>query len=225
MTTFFFRSLVGCLIAFAFVAHSEAKAGIIITWGETISPIGVSRPQDNPTHQRVYVGFKYKYSGVFWLDLWTSDGTYCIYEGKKYYPIPAAEAARLISIPESELTKPFLYQVPLGWLVLGVPIAGFIALFARACALDRKAIRKRHANELTQGHTNLSQTPTQVGSEELDNLENVQQIIKRWQEDACSTGILDKDALAKLPPDEQAVLKKLSAFVEEGLRKAPENTN
>jgi hypothetical protein len=100
--------MLGCLIAFAFAAHSEAKAGIIITWGETISPIGVTRPMDNPTHERVYVGFKYKYSGAFWLDLWTSDGTYCIYEGKKYYPIPAAEAARLLSIPESELTKPFL---------------------------------------------------------------------------------------------------------------------
>ena len=63
------------------------------------------------------VGYKYGYWGVFWIDLWTHDGTYCLYEGDRYKPIEPAEAARLLGKSEGELSKPFLYRVPLGWFL------------------------------------------------------------------------------------------------------------
>jgi hypothetical protein len=129
------RSLAGILVAYALLSPStaSAKGFVLVTWGETISHVGdVSSPnKQNPGPNKI--GYKSSYFGVFWIDLWTWGGTYCVYEGKRYGPIQPAEAARLLSKQESELSTPFLYRVPLGWLIFG-PLIVIGIIFA---ALDK----------------------------------------------------------------------------------------
>ena len=55
-------------------------------------------------------------------------GEYCVYEDQRYRVITLAEAAQLLGKSESQLGKPFLYRIPLGWLIFG-PIFG-LAIFA-----------------------------------------------------------------------------------------------
>ena len=65
------------------------------------------------------MGYKYGYFGVFWIDLWTWGGEYCVYEGNRYRPIQPAEAALLVGKQQRELSTPPGYRFPLGWLILG----------------------------------------------------------------------------------------------------------
>jgi hypothetical protein len=118
------------LAAFALLSPSEVSARgiVLVTWGETISHVGEASPQAGNMHGSNKVGYKYGYWGVFWVDLWTHGGTYCIYEGKRYNPISPAEAARLLGRSEDELSTPFLYRIPLGWLIFGpLIVIGIIA--------------------------------------------------------------------------------------------------
>jgi hypothetical protein len=120
MIAYGWRALVGGLVGFALWSPSQASAGfVLVTWGESISHIGHASPQAKQTHGSSQVGYKYGYWGVFWLDLWTHGGTYCVYDGDRYSPIQPAEAARLLGKREDELSTPFLYRVPLGWLIFG----------------------------------------------------------------------------------------------------------
>jgi hypothetical protein len=98
---------------------AQAKGVILITWGDTISHLGDVAPQHRPHAPLKQVGFKSSYFGVFWLDLWTWGGEYCIYEDKKYISLEPAGAAHLMGVSESDLRKPFLYTFPLGLLILG----------------------------------------------------------------------------------------------------------
>jgi hypothetical protein len=120
MTMHFWRygaiALVGC----ALLSPAQARAGVIlITWGDSISHVGDVSPQNKPGLPVAKVGYKYGYWGVFWLDLWTHSGTYCVYEGNRYNALTPAEAARLLGKSESDLSTPFLYKVPLGWMIFG----------------------------------------------------------------------------------------------------------
>lgn len=106
------------------------KADFLITYGETVNFAGDLAKSTN-TKQKV--GFKYSYFGFFWLDLWTWDGSYCIYEPtsiishKIFKVIDLQEAARITGKNESEFGKPFLYKYPLGlFLIIIVGLFGLI---------------------------------------------------------------------------------------------------
>ena len=121
MTRYRWHGLVGGLIAFALFSPPDANAKgiILITHGETIDHIGDVPAGIEKSQGINKVGYKYGYWGVFWINLWTHSGTYCIYEGDRYSPIPAAEAARLLRMRQADLGAPFLYNVPLGWMLIG----------------------------------------------------------------------------------------------------------
>jgi hypothetical protein len=121
MTACSFRILAGIAVAFALLSPGEASARgfVLVTWGDTVSHVGNAPPQAKQSHGGSNVGYKYHYWGIFWIDLWTSDGTYCVYEGNRYNPISSAEAAKLLGKSESDLTTPFLYRWPLGWMIFG----------------------------------------------------------------------------------------------------------
>ena len=122
MTRTFALGRIG-LAAIAFVVltagESGAKGLILFTWGETISPVGDVSPSKRNEVGVDKVGFKYAYHGMFWLDFWRSDGTYCVYEGDKYVAIEPAMAAMFLGKKEDELSRPFFYHVPPGLLVAG----------------------------------------------------------------------------------------------------------
>jgi hypothetical protein len=113
--------LAGVLVACALFSPVQASARgfVLVTWGDTIKHVGDAEHEAEGGRRTIRVGFKYGYWGVFWLDLWTHGGTYCVYEGKRFSPLQPHEAARLLGKDESELGKPFLYCVPLGWLIFG----------------------------------------------------------------------------------------------------------
>jgi hypothetical protein len=121
MMAYFWRSFAGGVVALALLspAVASAKGFVLVTWGETITRIGTASAQAKQAHVSSNVGYKYRYFGVFWVDLWTHGGTYCVYDGKLYEPISSAEAARLLGKSESELGAPFFYHVPLGWMIFG----------------------------------------------------------------------------------------------------------
>ncbi len=123
------------LLACAFLSPSQARAGaVLVTWGDTISHLGDVSPEHRHVAGAAKVGYKSSYWGVFWIDLWTWGGTYCVYEEKRYRPVNRAEAARLTGKPESALAAPFLYHVPLGWLIFG-PL---FALAIAGAVLDKR---------------------------------------------------------------------------------------
>jgi hypothetical protein len=90
-------------------------------------------PAGGPPLPANKVGFHYRYFGVFWLDLWTWDGNWCLYQGDRYWTLEKGQAALLLGKPESDLSKPFLYTFPLGLLIL-VPL---MVLGAAASIFDR----------------------------------------------------------------------------------------
>jgi hypothetical protein len=71
------------------------------------------------------VGYKYSYAGVFWLDIWTWDGEFCVYKGgglmddTSYVSIDKATAAELMGKTEDQIGIPFVYRFPLLLLILG----------------------------------------------------------------------------------------------------------
>jgi hypothetical protein len=121
------------LVSAAFLlgpAHAEAA---LITRGNTIKHIG-----DAPDGS-VTVGFRYRYWGIFWIDLWTWDGEYVVYEDKRVkQKLSPAEAAEILSVPESELATPFLYRFPLGLIIL----SGVGMLIVFGSIAEKRAKRK-----------------------------------------------------------------------------------
>jgi hypothetical protein len=143
MTASFWQWAVGVVVGFALLSRGEASARgfVIVTWGDTISHVGDAPAQTKQSHGSSQVGYKYGYFGVFWIDLWTHSGTYCVYDGRMYTPIASAEAARLLGKSESELSTPFLYRWPLGWMIFGpLIVIGIIS----------EALSKRGRNEVAE---------------------------------------------------------------------------
>lgn len=137
------RGLALAVAAFFFLSpgRASAKGIILITHGDTINRVAeVKDPhllqllRKTGEWKNPAVGYKYSYFGIFWLDLWTWGGEYCIYEDKKYDPLTPELAALAAGVSESELKKPFLYRFPLGLTIL----VGIVALAAPLAWLRRR---------------------------------------------------------------------------------------
>lgn len=70
------------------------------------------------------IGFKYEYFSIFFLDLWTGEGEYVLYEGDRYFPLTEAHLTS-IGTSSDELGKPFLFYVPLGLVAVVLLLGGF----------------------------------------------------------------------------------------------------
>lgn len=131
------------VIALALLSPSpaEARGIIIITSGERIELVGGISNTVKHDYGYPEVGYMYHYNGIFWIDLWTHSGTYCVYEGVRYNPITPAEAARLLKAgSESELSRPFWYKVPLGWSIIGVLTVVWLVWMAATSTGSRKRL-------------------------------------------------------------------------------------
>lgn len=140
MTNRVWHCLASGLIAYSlfFPSTANARGIVLITRGESIDQVGDVSPEVRRTEGDIKIGYKYGYWGAFWVNLWTYGGTYCVYQGDRYNPIEPAVAARLLGKRQDELSPPFLYRVPLGWLILGPLIVTWIIL----SSLDKRSGEK-----------------------------------------------------------------------------------
>jgi hypothetical protein len=161
------------------LSPSPARAvPILITQGETVSEMGQVQPKHrNLPLPAMNVGFKYSYFGIFWLDLWTWDGTWCLHNGNQYWPLNAAQAAEFLGTSESELSTPFLYKFPLGLDI----IAGIIVFACLKRVLFKpppnpvaevmQDARYRQAVSLFYQELNRPDAPAPAAGPQLDNPE------------------------------------------------------
>jgi hypothetical protein len=121
--------------AWLWSADAHAKGIILITHGDRINHTSEVTPAvwqaaagKLPARN---VGYKYSYFGIFWVDLWTWGGTWCLYKGNQYWPLTAEQAALFLGKSEKDLSRPFLYLCPLGLdiivplIVLGLVVKVF----------------------------------------------------------------------------------------------------
>jgi eukaryotic-like serine/threonine-protein kinase len=88
--------------------------------------------------------------------------------------------------------------------------------------LDGEARSRLRNQALDWLQADVAHWSKQAGSEKPNDLALVRQTLTHWQDDADLVGIRDKDAVAKLPVDEQEACKKLWTDVEALLKKAQE---
>jgi len=101
----------------------QAKGIMIITHGESVLhyadlPTEVRANLKTETGHDLNVGYLYSHFGIFWLDLWTWDGQYCLYEGDDVLRLTPEQVAEVMSTTPDKLGKPLLYTFPLGLLIL-----------------------------------------------------------------------------------------------------------
>ncbi len=111
-------SVLAFLVLCAGPGRAEAGIG---SWGDAVAYVGDGGHEAWMIGQSQDVGYKYSHVAMLGLNLWAWDGTYCVYQRfeKKYVPISAAEAARLLHKDERELQPPFEYRCPLGLFIFG----------------------------------------------------------------------------------------------------------
>jgi len=104
--------------------RAEARMGIVIfNHGEDIKEIGAvvdEHVEDvrEATGTSPSVGFIHDGFGLFWLNVWTWNGRYCLYEGDQYWELEPAYAALLLGVAQSELSSPLFYRFPPGLFAL-----------------------------------------------------------------------------------------------------------
>jgi hypothetical protein len=133
--------LLAVATALSWPADSFAAKVVLITRGDSFSHLGEMTAKNGPAPMpgidRMSVGYKYSYVGVFWLDLWRYDGEYCLYQDKEYVPIPKELAAVFLGVKEDQISEPFFYHLPPGLIIVGVLVVFGVG------AVIAKQIRKQ----------------------------------------------------------------------------------
>ena len=156
------------LTALPVEAPAPVVAGVplLITHGDTVKKVA-DIPEDRKELVRTAtgeadlgVGYRYSYFGIFWLDLWTWDGKFCLSRDLNVLELDEEQFQMLIGKPTSDYSPPWLYRFPLGLvLVVGfgtmIGVSGFLAQHAEAKAAKHLAMlqedhRYRQAMEIFQ---------------------------------------------------------------------------
>ncbi len=135
MTRVLFRFLP--LLAFVLVClpQSEAQARrglVLITSGDNIEHIAdldpeVAKEVEPALGTGIAVGYHYEQFGLFFLEIWTSDGQFVLYRDDEYWELPDAEIAKAAGVETiDDLSKPFFYSFPLGLIIVSVLVVVFI---------------------------------------------------------------------------------------------------
>lgn len=127
------------MLTYAPMRAEAAKVPFLITTGDSITNIGQVPADAKPAIERltqpgVEVGFVYSYFGLFWLDAWTWDGQYCLYQGKTIWKLTPLQAAKILGVAQDKLSTPLLYRFPslLVLLVIGIIAMIVIGKFTKS---------------------------------------------------------------------------------------------
>lgn len=119
-----------CGVLYPDDAHARRGGFVLITSGETIEYVQ-NVPEDmvdvamDLTDQPVRVGYHYSSVGLFWIDGWTYDGAFVLYDGDDYWPLDDELSEGLLGKSLDELETPLLYRFPPLLVLLLVGGVGF----------------------------------------------------------------------------------------------------
>ena len=120
-----------CGLLFPDDAHARRRGGLVlITSGETIEHVQ-NVPEDmvdvamDLTDRPVRVGYRYSSVGLFWIDAWTYDGAFVLYDGDDYWDLDEELSQGLLGKSLDELDTPPLYRFPPLLVLLIVGGLGF----------------------------------------------------------------------------------------------------
>lgn len=123
----------GVLILFN-ASDAQAKKGIaIINTGEDITHLAdvdaksLEEVKASTGAQKPAIGYLYSEFGIFWLNLWTWDGKYVLFENDQVWDVTPEQAAKFSGVTVDELSKPFFYSVPPGLAILVILGLLFVA--------------------------------------------------------------------------------------------------
>lgn len=120
------------LLALASPARAMALRGFVIFGGgETIAHYAAADLSGDPelaaevAFDDPALGYKYEYFSLFFLDLWTGGGEIVLYDqsSDRYVPLSDQSLLELTGRTPDSFGTPFLYRVPLGWLLLAIALA------------------------------------------------------------------------------------------------------
>lgn len=157
---------------------------LLITHGDTVKKVA-DLPEDRKEMVRMatgeadlVVGYRYSYFGIFWLDLWTWGGKFCLSRDLNVLELDEEQFQLLIGKPTSDYSPPWLYRFPLGLiLVVGfgtfVGVSGFLAQRAEAKAAKHLAMlredhRYRQAMEIFETTRQNANIPDGQTVDEMD---------------------------------------------------------
>ncbi|WP_372367615.1 hypothetical protein [Candidatus Uabimicrobium sp. HlEnr_7] len=108
------------IIMLLFVPQLEAK--MLITYGDDIAKVAdlpEAYKQMAPAPD-AYIGYKYGQFGVFWLEIWTWSGEYCLYSESQntYWSLNEELVATLNKEIKGGLKVPSSYSYPPGLLIV-----------------------------------------------------------------------------------------------------------
>jgi hypothetical protein len=120
-----------CVFALCALAilNDSAAAKVLITFGDTTHEYG--KPGHKPIDFKdgggvLRVGFKYDYAGIFWLDAWTWNGDYVLYNDAGVMQVlDRTTAADMLDVDESTIPPPPGYRfppLPIAFFGIGVPL-------------------------------------------------------------------------------------------------------
>ncbi|MEQ8210656.1 MAG: hypothetical protein RH917_12570 [Lacipirellulaceae bacterium] len=142
-------------VAFLSVDSSTAEARrrglILITTGHTIKNIGpipaesAQMVRESVGNKNYEVGLQHNRFGIFWLDLWTWEPEYVLYDPDNEEDggiIEPSFAAEILQVEESDLPKPFFYSVPPGLVAL-IVLGGLWAFVALKDSKEESAVNDK----------------------------------------------------------------------------------
>ncbi|MFK7986234.1 MAG: hypothetical protein AB8I08_09395 [Sandaracinaceae bacterium] len=119
------------------IAGGLLRGLVLFGAGETISHVARLDLSNAPAFEAELgaespsLGYKSEYFSVFFLDVWTGGAELVLYDevdDQRYLPLSRAQVEELTGREASSFSPPFLYQVPLGWIVYGGLFIGAVVV-------------------------------------------------------------------------------------------------
>jgi len=147
--TMFRRSLVAAALAtMCCSSTAHARRGLmLITTGNTVKHVGDVLPdmkesvrEGTGQAEDLKVGYLHDRFGLFWVDIWTWNGQYVLYNSSDdVWELDDEQAASVMGVTGSQLKKPFFYTVPPGLVA--------ICILGSVWGYTASRQRKRHKAE------------------------------------------------------------------------------
>jgi hypothetical protein len=142
--------LAAVLLTLCVDSTAHARRGLLlITTGDTVKHIGevtsdmqASVREATGQLDDLKVGYLHDRFGVFWVDVWTWGGHYVLYnDSDDVWELEDEQAANLMGMSTSQLSKPIFYTIPPGLAALGI----LSAVWGYTASRQQKRERARRA--------------------------------------------------------------------------------